>query len=341
MVKMEICGYGCYVPRFRIKREEIQKVWGYFDGNIKEKAVMGYDEDCCTMAVEAAKNAIANARIKREEITAITLGSSFPPYELKSMAGELAMAIGTSMDIRLLDFKESEKAGTTALLTCMDIIANKGGKGLVIGTDAPAGIASDSIENTFGASAAAIILGKEKGIAQIEGSTSASLEFIADRFRIEGSSTIEDLGIPQYHQADYTNSIQQAVEHLLKDLNLKATDFRYLFVQGHDISEPGRVLKNIGFDKKVLYTDTLNLIGDSAAATLLTGLVGILDVAKPGERILCASYGPGAGCDAFSVLVKERQKIIENVPNLATYLENKLYIDFNQYLKFKELIELE
>ena len=341
MVEMEICGYGCYVPRFRIKQEEISKVWGSFGGNIKEKAVMGYDEDCCTMAVEAAKNAIANAGLKREEIAAITVGCSFPPYESKSMASELVMAIGTPMDIRLLDCKESEKAGTTALLTCMDIISNKGGKGLAVGTDSPSAVASDSFENTLGASAAALIIGKEQGIAQIEGTASASLEFIADRFRPEGSSKMEDLGILQYHQADYTNSIRQAVGHLLNELGLKAADFQYLFIQGHDVSEPGRVLKSIGFEKESLLTNTLNLIGDSAAASVLTGLVGILDIANPGERILCASYGPGAGCDAFSVLVKEKQNILENVPILTTYLENKQYIDYNQYLKFKELIELE
>ena len=65
MIEMQICGYGSYVPRFRIKREAIQEVWGHFQGNIKEKAVMGYDEDVCTMAVEAAKNAIANAGASR------------------------------------------------------------------------------------------------------------------------------------------------------------------------------------------------------------------------------------------------------------------------------------
>jgi hydroxymethylglutaryl-CoA synthase len=341
MVKMEICGYGCYVPRFRIKREEIQKVWGFFDGSIKEKAVMGYDEDCCTMAVEASKNAIANAKIKREDVIAIAVGSSSPPYALRSMASEMAMAIGTSMDIRLLDFKESEKAGTTALLTCIDIVANKGGKGLIVGADSPRAIATDSIENTFGASAAALVLGKEEGIAQIEGTASASREFIADRFRLEGSAKVEDLGIAQYHQSDYSNSIQQVVKHLLTELGLKPTDYKYLFIQGHDTNEPGRVLKSIGFDKKVLFTNTLDLLGDTAAASTLTGLVGILEVAKPGERILCTSYGPGVGCDAFSVLVKEKQGILSNVPTLTTYLENKQYIDYNQYLKFKELIELE
>ncbi len=341
MIEMQICGFGCYVPRFRIKREVIQEVWGHFQGSIKEKAVMGYDEDICTMAVEAAKNAIVNAGTNREEIRAIAIGTSSPPYALRSIAGEVALAIGIRPDVRLVDFKESEKAGTTALLTSIDIISNIGGKGLVVGSDSPTAVASDSLENTYGASAAALLLGKEKGIALIEGFASVSSEIIADRFRKEGSVLVEDLGIPEYHQIDYTKAIYQAVTRLLKNLGLSSSDFQYLFVQGHDTREPAGVLKKIGFDKKLLNTDTINLIGDSAAASVLTGLVGILEKANPDERILCASYGSGAGCDAISVLVKEKQDALENVPLMTTYLENKQYIDYNQYLKFKELIDLE
>ncbi|HUY00323.1 MAG TPA: hydroxymethylglutaryl-CoA synthase [Candidatus Deferrimicrobium sp.] len=341
MTKIEVCGYGCYIPRFRIKREEIQNVWGHFEGKIKEKAVMGYDEDTTTMAVEAAKNAIANAKVKREDISVIAVGSSSPPYALRSMAAELAMAIGISQNSRFLDFKESEKAGTTALLTCSDIIANQGGLGLVVGSDAPISIASDSIENAYGASAAALIVGKSKGLAELEGSATASIEFIADRFRKDGSLLVEDLGIPQYYQMAYTKSIQQAVTQLLGNLGLKATDFQHVFIQGHDTQEPTRVLRKIGVDKTKLNTNTINLIGDTAAASVLTGLVGLLEIANPGERILCVSYGSGAGSDAFSVLVKEKQEILENVPIMNTYLENKNFIDYNQYLKFKELINLE
>ncbi|MFX1294884.1 MAG: hydroxymethylglutaryl-CoA synthase [Promethearchaeota archaeon] len=341
MVEIKICGYGCYIPCFRIKREEIQKVWGHFQGKIIEKSVMGYDEDTCTMAVEAAKNAIKNAGVEREEISFIGIGSSSPPYALRSMAAEVAMAIGIPTYIRILDFKESEKAGTTALLTCMDIVANKGGKGLVVGSDSPKSIASDSIENTYGASAAALLIGKDQGIAKIEGSSSVSIKIIADRFRKEGSIMVEDLGIPQYHQTAYINSIQQAITELLRELDLKSSDFQHLFVQGHDSKEPSRVLRNIGFDKKVLNTNTINIIGDSAAASVLTGLVGILEIANPGERILCASYGSGAGCDAFSILVEKKQEVLENVPLMMTYLKNKQYIDYNRYLKFKELIDLE
>ncbi|MHA1264643.1 MAG: hydroxymethylglutaryl-CoA synthase [Candidatus Helarchaeota archaeon] len=341
MADIQIYSYGVYVPRYRITHEEIKKIWGHFQGKILEKAVMGYDEDTVTMAVEAGKNAIANGTLDRSKIRTIAIGCSSPPYALRSMAAEVAMAIGISDNIRILDFKESEKAGTTALLTCIDIVTNKEGYGLVIGTDAPKAIASDGIENTFGASAAAVLIGKGNGIAQIEGVASATVEFIADRFRKEGSVVVEDIGIPQYHQMAYSKSIIKAVSRLREDLGIASSEFQHVFIQGHDTREPLRVLKKLGIDKKLLYTETLNVIGDSAAASVLTGLVAILEKANPGERILCVSYGSGAGADAFSVLVKKKQQVLENIPIITTYLQHKQYLEYNQYLKFKELIELE
>ena len=54
-----IIGYGAYVPRNRIKVEEIAKVWGadapsYKKGlMLREKSVPSPDQDVITMSVEA------------------------------------------------------------------------------------------------------------------------------------------------------------------------------------------------------------------------------------------------------------------------------------------------
>ena len=59
-----IITYGAYVPRFRIKTEEIARVWG---GNgpeiakglgVFEKSVPDYDENAATFSVEAARSAL-------------------------------------------------------------------------------------------------------------------------------------------------------------------------------------------------------------------------------------------------------------------------------------------
>ena len=67
-----IVGYGAYVPRFRLPGSEVDRVWkdGMSGSPVKEKAVPGPDEDTATMAVEAARNALARAAIDPAAIRA-------------------------------------------------------------------------------------------------------------------------------------------------------------------------------------------------------------------------------------------------------------------------------
>ena len=49
-----IVGYGVYIPKYRIKNEEITRVWGGGSPGISEKAIPYWDEDIVTMGVESA-----------------------------------------------------------------------------------------------------------------------------------------------------------------------------------------------------------------------------------------------------------------------------------------------
>jgi hydroxymethylglutaryl-CoA synthase len=80
-----IVGHGAYIPRNRIKVEEIAKVWGadapsYKRGlQLQEKSVPSPDQDTITMSVEATKNAIKRAGIDPAEIGAVYVGSESHP----------------------------------------------------------------------------------------------------------------------------------------------------------------------------------------------------------------------------------------------------------------------
>ena len=64
-----IVGYGAYIPRNRIKVEEIAKVWGadapsYKKGlMLQEKSVPSPDQDTITMSVEATKHAFRSGPV--------------------------------------------------------------------------------------------------------------------------------------------------------------------------------------------------------------------------------------------------------------------------------------
>ncbi|MEM4633806.1 MAG: hypothetical protein QW275_01495, partial [Candidatus Anstonellaceae archaeon] len=72
-----IVGYGVCVPKYRIKVDEIARVWGEEPDRIKkglgvfEKSVPDVDEDAATLAVEAARNALSYAKIEASSIGAI------------------------------------------------------------------------------------------------------------------------------------------------------------------------------------------------------------------------------------------------------------------------------
>ncbi len=68
-----IVGYGAYVPSYRIKVEEIAKVWG--DDPValsrglvvNEKSVPSADEDTATIAVTAARDALEELRLTHKK----------------------------------------------------------------------------------------------------------------------------------------------------------------------------------------------------------------------------------------------------------------------------------
>lgn len=337
---INIISYGAYVPMYRIKREEYVKTWGSFQTGISEKAVIGYDEDTVTMAVEAGNNALKNAGIKPAEISSVSVASISPPYALRSMAAEVAMALGLSLNISLIDFKESEKAGTTALITAIDLTTNRGGYGLVIAADAPLARPNDELEHGLGTGAVALVIGKGPGIAIIEGFTTASIPFIADRFQKTGKARLEALSIPGYHSHAYRTSVTQAVKSLYEELEFTSADFQHAFIQSRNIKEPKRFKQIIEPDKVAI--QSFDQIGDIASAASLMGIAYILEnLAKLQERILCVSYGAGTGSDALSIQVTKKQENHPEVPGINEYLARKEYISYNKYLKFKEFIELE
>jgi len=186
-----IVGYGAYVPRFRIKVEEIAKVW---NGNaqaikeglfVEEKSVPDGDEDTITISVEAARNALARAGIPGSKIGALYIGSESHPYAVKPSGTVVAEAIGAVPNVMVADFEFACKAGTAAMQVCSALVrAGDIEYGMAIGADTSQGRPGDALEYTASAGGAAFVIGRDP-LATIDATCSFTTD-TPDFWRREG-----------------------------------------------------------------------------------------------------------------------------------------------------------
>ena len=346
MVKLNgiaIHGYGGYIPRYRIKAEEIGKIWGAEKSElpIKEKSVAGLDEDAATMAVEAARIALRRAGIDPRKIGAIHVGSESKPYAVKPTGTIVAEAIGANPSMLAADLEFACKAGTEAFTLISGLIqAGQIEYGLAIGADTAQGRPGDALEYTAASGAAAFLLGKndENAIAVIEawsGHVTDTPDFWRRPFDRYPMHTARFTGAPAYFK-----HILGAVKSLLENDGYTIDEIDYFVFHQPNVKFPLAVAKILKIGKEKIAPGLLSdRIGNTYSACSLLGLVKILDQAKPGQRILLASYGSGAGSDAF--VIKVLDKILEKrdlAPKLEDFLNDRIYIDYAYYLKLRKEI---
>ncbi|MBI2075692.1 MAG: hydroxymethylglutaryl-CoA synthase [Candidatus Aenigmarchaeota archaeon] len=346
MNEIGITGYGCYIPRFRIKVEEIAKVWGQEAENIKrgllveEKSVPDVDEDTITISVEAARNALARANIGAEKIGALFIGSESHPYAVKPSGTVVAEAIGASPRILVADFEFACKAGTAAIQCCYGLVkSNEIEYGLAIGSDTSQGRPGDALEYTASAGGGAFIIGKNP-VASIEGMFSYTTD-TPDFWRREGEDFPRH-GARFTGEPAYFRHVVEATKGLMTKLSLRSGDFDYAVFHTPNGKFPLRAAQLLGFEKeKVLPGLIVTKIGNAYSGASLLALCNILDaVAKPGQRILLTSYGSGAGSDSFSLLVTDRLlEARDAAPKTDFYVNRKSYVTYGEYVKMRKKLK--
>ncbi len=347
MSKAGIVGYGVYIPIYRIKIEEIARVWGRNAENIKrsllisEKAVAAYDEDAVTIGVEASRNALKMAEINPKDIGAIFFGSESHPYAVKPSATIVAEAIEATPELTAADYEFACKAGTTAIQTCLALVESKRIKyGLAVGADTAQGAPGDALEFTAASGGCAYIIGRKDVIARIEDTYSFTTD-TPDFWRRDKQDYPRHggrfTGAPAYFKHVYNAS-----RGLMEKLGLEAKDFKYAVFHQPNGKFPRKVAKMLGFSKEQIEPGILvDKIGNTYSGSSLLGLARILDIAEPGDRILVTSFGSGAGSDSFSIVVEDLiEKKRKKVKSVDHYIKNKVYIDYATYAKFRKKIKI-
>ena len=340
-----IAGYGVSIPMYRIPHREIADIWGRGGRAMppNEKSVAGPDEDTATLAVEAALNALARSGIEPKSLGAIYVGTESKVYAVKPTSTIVAEVIGATPTLTAADFEFACKAGTEAMVAVFGLVeSGKITAGMAIGADIARGRPSDELEYTAGAGAAAFIISNEKNglIAKLEGHVSYVTD-TPDFWRREGDyfpmHAYRFTGKPAYF-----HHITSSVKMLLNELGLKPSDFKYISLHQPNTKFPLKAAKMLGFSIDQIEPALLNpVIGNAYAGSSLIGFASILDIAEPGDRLLLASFGSGAGSDAMSFvvtdLIEEKRDL---APKVIEYVNRKKTVRYGVYVRFREKLRV-
>lgn len=334
-----IVGYGAYVPRYRLPAKEVARIWTDGQGGlpVTEKSVPGLDEDVVTMSIEAARNALARADIKPNELRAVWVGSESHPYAVKPTSTIVAEAIGAVPNTQAGDWEFACKAGTEAMVAAMGMVgAGMGKYALAIGTDTAQGRPGDPLEYTAAAGGAAFILGRaEYALAEIE----ATYSFVTDTpdFWRRQNQVYPEHGHRFTGEPAYFKHITSAGQTMLEATDTQPGDYAHAVFHQPNAKFPQNVGKMLGFTPEQIKTGLLvSMIGNTYSGAAIIGLTAILDAAKPGERIFMVSYGSGAGSDAMVIRVTDKIKERRHkAPSTMDYINRRTEIDYAEYARMR------
>jgi hydroxymethylglutaryl-CoA synthase len=127
----------------------------------------------------------------------------------------------------------------------------------------------------------------------------------------------------------------------MEKVKTKPEDYNYAVFHQPNAKFPESVAKMLGFSfDQIKQGLVVPYIGNTYSGASMVGLASVLDVAKPGDRILVTSYGSGAGSDGFDITVTDEIKNlnINKAPTISQLVQNKQYIDYGTYSKITDIL---
>lgn len=330
-----IVSYGFYLPEFRITVEEIARHHRKNPRDISaslgvySKTVAARDEDSATMALEAAEMALEGR--DPAMVDAVYVGSETHPYAVKPTATIVAEWLGIGPVYGAFDTQFACKAATGALLAALgQVKAGDLSHALVCGADKATGKPGDMLEYTASSAGVALLVGRGDTILDLDGAFSYTSD-TPDFWRRHGAKYPSHGGRFTGGPA-YFAHIAGAVTGLLEKLDRQPSDFDKAVFHMPNGRFPREIARVLGFTHDQIESSlVVSELGNSYAACAFMGLAATLDFAEPGERILLASYGSGAGSDALAFTVTNRLSSVRK--NLRDAMKRQRLIDYSTYLR--------
>jgi 3-hydroxy-3-methylglutaryl CoA synthase len=327
-----IVSYGVYIPLWRLLRSAISA------GLKGEKAIASFDEDSITMGVAAAIDCFNN--IERESIDGLIYASTTSPYLEKQSASMLAKALDLRKDIFTADALACLRGGTIGMRIASDMVkAGSARRVLVTAADCRLGAPESSFEQDSGDGGAALVFGDSPEVlATVVGSYSISNELM-DVWRLPGETFVNTEEDRFIEEEGYLKIVEEAMSGIMHKYSLTSKDFAKVVFYAPNIRCYRTLVSRLGFNSNQLQDPLFDSIGNTGTAYPLMMLIAALEEAKPGDKILLASYGDGS--DVFILETTEHIKN-KSYRGIKLYLESKKVIeDYPKYLKWRKILPVD
>jgi hydroxymethylglutaryl-CoA synthase len=333
-----ITSWGAYLPSYRLGRDELARAWGTRSAG-GQKAVACYDEDSVTMSVAAARDCLSG--LGERKPGALYMATTTPPYREKLSATIVASALDCPPEIHTADIANSLRSGTIAMNFALDgIRSGRSGSILVTASDCRLGRPRGEFESLIGDGGAALLFGDSNVVAAVEASHSVSNELV-DVWRADSSTYLQSAEDRFILARGYREVVGKAVGELLGKIGLAPKDFAKFVLYSPDARSSAGLAKSLGFDVGTQLQDPLiGAIGHAGSASAFLMLAAALEEAKPGDRLLFASYGDG--CDVFVLAVTGEIDRLRNGRGVKKHLLGKaLPVSYEKYLLWRGEIDVE
>lgn len=332
-----IVSFGAYIPYYRLPREVIGKAWGRRGGR-GEKAVANYDEDAISMSVAAGMDCLQSTDPR--SVGALYMATTTAPYRERQNSTIVAGALDLARESRNADFGNTIRAGTIALLSARDAVAaDSVSSVLVTAADTRLGGASGENEQSLGDGSAALLIGSEGVAVEIEASHTISDDLV-DSWRAHDDVFVrnweERFGLDE----GYRKIPVEAATGVMEKCGLKPEDFTKVCYFGANARRHAELGRRMGFKPEQIQQSLLDSVGNTGAALPLMILVGALEEAKPGDRILMVSWGSGS--DAIVLRATDQIERIKDRRAIKRHLEIRRTLEsYETYLRWRGLVPLE
>jgi 3-hydroxy-3-methylglutaryl CoA synthase len=328
-----ILGAAAYIPRYRLPREVIAREWG---GSAApgEKAVANHDEDSLTMAVDAA--VALGAEDERPD--AVFFATTTAPYREKQAAATIAAVLDLPPTTRTLDFGDTLRAGTSALLAALDALAGGARCVLVVAADCRLGEPDSSSEQSYGDAGAAVLVGAGAGRAEVVATHTVADEFLGT-WRTEAQEFPRSFPGAFEAKFGYARVLGEALKGVLTTARIAPRELATVVLPTPSPRAPQAIAKALGLDPKTQLQDGLwATVGDTGVAQPLVMLAAALERAKAGDLILVAGYGDGAD----ALLLRATGAPAATGTSVSQQIEVKRTLpSYGRYARFRKLVRKE